>query len=472
MKYIHKFTQFIIKRKIGLLVVILIIFIWSLPIEDWFNVLNTPNQDGKTTYKDSEIRINLDGGFVYNIEENKNGIPKIISIKLFAPNLKAKINMKNEKAIRINIINAPKQPVVDISNQSMPYREYKETRQFDKQLQNNKLPTIDQLQSYKFINSAKGLYFDTILKVGDNELTIKPKNTKTDYSFYIVSDLHSGYQVAYKQMTDLMKSSADFLVFNGDIVDWGNKAEYIIVSGLTDSSYLPIYTNVGNHEDWQNGIKFYQSYFGPLQKSFVYSDSLFVFLDSYSGSIGNKQFSWLNSILKNSQEKYKFVFCHIPALNAHTKEFDNRDYKQPQMRQNLYNPSESLRLLNMLNEYNVNYLFSGHDHVWSSNVFGEVTQTTTGSFGGKMTNSDTVSYLKVDVSPTQAKVTNLYVEGNGDMFNKEHFDKSSQIKLLAKPFFYDKWISVVATIAVIGAYVIIQISSKIIHRHRVKIKSR
>ncbi len=460
---LKKLINILNKRKYILLAIVLIFIVWLLPLEDWFGVVNTPNQNGNTYFKDSEFDVRVSGGFLYRIETSKNELPKTISIKQTAPQMFADINVyKNHKA-RFNIINSTSNPSINISGNDVSYKLHKDNIVFDEKIKDSKIPSISQLQSYDFINSSKGIYFDANLIKGENDLYVEPKVNNDDLKFTVISDFHSGYEVGYKEITNMMLKNYDFIIFNGDIVDYGNKAEFIVIAGLTESSPIPVYTNIGNHEDWLNGEKFYRSYFGPSQTSFNYKNSLFMFLDTQSGLIKQAQFDWLVDGLRKSNAKYKFVITHMPALDASNKQFDDKEYEHPQMRQNVFKESDSQQLIDISNQYNVSAIFAGHDHIYGDYETDSVRQVFTGAIGGKMSSLNSVSYLDVSAN-NKLTINNIEIPNTANSFNKEHFDHAYKLQLFAKPYFYDKWLSILASFIVVGAIIIVSISIRIISK--------
>ena len=425
-----------------ILFIVLLTITWLLPIEENLSLVNSPNQSATTKIYSKNYSLQTSGAFLYRINTKAKDLPGDISIKLDTISAEVDIQTVRGAKTRLTLLGIAPSYRVEVNGIEQKLNVYDVNKQFDSQLGDNTALDYNVVKSDEFLYKAKGYYVDASLRSGQNKITITPGPSTSPLNFSIGSDLHSGYRIGFSGLVQMIRAKPDFIVLNGDIVDYGNKAEYLIASALTEASLVPVITNIGNHENWQSGQKFYSKYFGHFNKSFTYKDALFVFVDNHTGYISNSQFNWLASTLSASKESHKFVFAHMPAIDAHTKVFDSHTYRYPQMKHNLYSQDQSNRLIQILNQYNVDALFSGHDHIFNNFKLGNVTQANSGALGGKIRKADTVTYLNVSTNKEGVRVTNVPVEGKVEATNQEHSSRLQFAKLMAKPFLADKKIRI------------------------------
>lgn len=446
-----------------LLAVGMLIIIWLLPIEEKLNEVNTPNLNAQKYVMSKDYKIAVKDSFLYRINRTNFGVLKAVTVKQTAPISEVNITVKKPTSATLNILNATDYTKIYLNGRLLDTKLYPANIYYGKNL-NNERAILSYIRSSEVLNEPKGAYVTLNLKRGENEIKLLTEKNDQELKFNVASDFHSGYTIGLIGLAEMLQDNPDFIILNGDIVDYGNKAEYILISALTELSPIPIYTNIGNHENWQNGKKFYQNYFGPFNKSFVYKNALFVFLDNHTGRISNKQFEWLDGVLRNAQEKHKFVFAHMPAIDAHSKKFDSTKYKYPEMAHNMYHKAESDRLISVLDNNHVDVLFSGHNHIYNQFRVSTFTQANSGTLGGKTSTVDEVAYLKVKVNDKKVFIDKAELANGVGSFNKEHDNRPLLIKTFAKPFIYDKrnsiMLSLLAAITVSGLFVFSRIKIK------------
>lgn len=179
----------------------------------------------------------------------------------------------------------------------------------------------------------------------------------SDFSFLIITDPH--YVDTSLPFVDSLIAAgyynADFIVLAGDIVQDGRKEAYsAAVSDLSRIS-IPLYTIIGNHDIYFGGYEKYREYFGPTVYSFLIEDNLFIFLDSANGTLGTDQRQWLEDQLKRTDYSKSFLFSHYGILSSGFQKFVEWSLVE-----------EKYELIDLFDQYNVNYFFSGHLHFTES----------------------------------------------------------------------------------------------------------
>lgn len=158
-----------------------------------------------------------------------------------------------------------------------------------------------------------------------------------------------------KNLLEILKTDTKFIIQLGDILEDSSPKEYNYVQNLLKNLKIPIYLVPGNHDlkGDPNGKKFQEFTGRPLYYYFDYENARFIILNNSSGRIGEEQMKWLISILEDTKIKYKFIFMHQPVV---TPSFFFLFHKA--------DPKESKKLMEIFEKYQVNYVFSGHIHMY------------------------------------------------------------------------------------------------------------
>lgn len=439
------------KRQYVVLLITITVIVWLFPLENIFSIVRMPNQNGSKYYSDSNYQIDIRGGFIYRVELLPTGHPAEVIIKQIAPETTVHVNSKEAGSLKLNILNSSYDSQVSLNGQKLSKNFYAEGRQLANAINTGKSIEKEVLYSKDYTAAKKGFWLEADFKAGDNNLLIKPAESDDMLHFIFLSDLHSGYHLSFKEIWKIIETQPDFMIWGGDIVNYGIHPEYVVASSFSEMIPVPIYTTVGNHEDWQDGIKFYQSYYGPLTNSFTYKNCLFVFLDNSSGSIESKQFDWLKLTLAASQAKYKLIIAHMPPIDPATGKFDDNQYRYEEMRQNMFDKDESAQLLDIAREFKVDAILSGHTHQAAEYNYMSVRLITSGALGGLTLKGDTVGYIEVTADDNGIGFKNIPVF-NQMSAKSEFAEKLEYIRLFSGPFLLDKAIRLNVTLVLIIIY--------------------
>jgi predicted phosphodiesterase len=180
-----------------------------------------------------------------------------------------------------------------------------------------------------------------------------------NYKFIVAGDSHVGGTENLKIMlSEVNKPDYSFFVICGDVTT-GHTEDYIILKNTLDSlNQKPFFLVTGNHDLYYKGWESFYELFGS--SSYIVeietnnSTDLFIFLDTGSATLGKAQIEWLESILKNTRENYKkcLVFGHVNFF---------RTFKHKTGATNFL-VEEINYLMNLFYDYDVEIVFSGHDH--------------------------------------------------------------------------------------------------------------
>lgn len=196
-------------------------------------------------------------------------------------------------------------------------------------------------------------------------------STEEDYNLLVAADLHIGDTANYiKFLSNGIKPEITAMVLVGDIVT-GRERDYETFHRLLPPNEIkPSFLLVGNHELYFDGWKHYFRLFGPSVYYFTIKtpskEDLYICLDSGNGTLGKSQLRWLKTLLEKNRHSYDkcVIFTHVNFFrDRHTLST---------------NPliNELLVLMDLFEEYQVNYVIMGHDHVRAVNVIGKTTYLT------------------------------------------------------------------------------------------------
>lgn len=198
-------------------------------------------------------------------------------------------------------------------------------------------------------------------------LTVPSEN----YHLLIAGDSHIGGTVNLdKFIGQSKKTAAAAFIIVGDIVT-GHKQDYdTLKNHLPDFNLMPWFMAVGNHDLYFDGWKSFFPYFGSSSYYFSIqtpgAKDLNIVIDSGSGTLGGKQLAWLKNVLENERSHYRHCFVY-----SHVNFFRNRHTGST-------NPlvDELYVLTELFAQYQVDMIFSGHDHMRSINHLGNTSYIT------------------------------------------------------------------------------------------------
>ncbi len=206
--------------------------------------------------------------------------------------------------------------------------------------------------SSKLLNKAKSYtiiykqslnrkaYWSEFGEIVQKTFTFKPIEKTENLNIYMIADVHSYYDLAYKTGT-FFGNDIDLFVFNGDICEVESRKEYLkacaFVGKLTKGKIPCIYTR-GNHDTRGKLPEYFDQYFPCVNKDFFYTfeianlcgvvldfgedkpDTHDVYRDCNRFSEYRKrEYKWLKKV-KLPSDKIKFAICHVcPVMTTYNK---------------------------------------------------------------------------------------------------------------------------------------------------------
>jgi 3',5'-cyclic-AMP phosphodiesterase len=155
----------------------------------------------------------------------------------------------------------------------------------------------------------------------DNIRKLESLTSKNLFRFVLVGDTQRFYD-ELDDFIDHINSQNDiaFVLFNGDMVDFGLNREYNWIAARLTRLRMPYIVVMGNHDMLANGQLIFREMFGPENFTFEYSGSKFICANTNSreygmdGSVPN--ISWLESELRDTAFRNIFILSHVPPYSV------------------------------------------------------------------------------------------------------------------------------------------------------------
>ncbi len=176
--------------------------------------------------------------------------------------------------------------------------------------------------------------------------------------FAVIGDSGTGDRAQY-EVAKLMESyrqavKFDFVLMLGDNIYGGHSPQDFVKK--FEQPYKPMldagvkfYASLGNHDD-PNDERLYKPFNMGGERYYAFRRGEVAFFALDSNYMDPRQLEWFSQNLKNSQGTWKICFFHHPLYNDgrhHGADVDLRTQLMP-----------------LFQEYGVNVVFSGHEHVY------------------------------------------------------------------------------------------------------------
>lgn len=225
--------------------------------------------------------------------------------------------------------------------------------------------------------------YDTDQILIEEERCIKIVNEyKNDFFFIVMADVHlkerefvlsRSAQPNVEKVKSVINQvnllNPEFVVICGDNLNgYDYDEEYELLKQVYKYFQVPTFIVPGNHDGYvlnvrkqkkfvvQDGLEYYKKYIGDLYYTANYGNFKILAINTfdkppeertmlgYFGGMSEKQFEFVENELKNWTAKDKILFMHH---SIHDKEWKQDDWN---------------RMYNIINNYKVDYVFSGHEH--------------------------------------------------------------------------------------------------------------
>lgn len=179
------------------------------------------------------------------------------------------------------------------------------------------------------------LYLAVLLWIGSIELALSQT-----FRFALVTDTHVGGGTGLEDLNltveDLNQSTnIDFVIFSGDVTEFGSDEELKAAKAVLDRLNLPWYAIPGNHDtNWsESGGNSFRTVFGSETFSFIHKGLLFIGTNSgpnmrmSPGQVPRENLVWLDSVLAaNAKDRIPIIYInHYPQDSSLNNWFDAID---------------------------------------------------------------------------------------------------------------------------------------------------
>lgn len=215
------------------------------------------------------------------------------------------------------------------------------------------------------------------LRFEESRVLPQPPDTTWELplTFIMISDTH-----VYEENTILLddlhtkiEPEDDILLIPGDLTDTGSLKDFQALKGILDTVNLPFYTAIGNHDLFYDGWENYKTVLGPAYYSVGLGPVRLICLDSANATLGAPQLDWLEDELKTKTEP----FCIVMTHNNISLQNEFRIFQ-------ITDPLENYHIMSLFEEYNVDYVFSGHIHAHAVDTINGVTYAVLDSYSGSI----------------------------------------------------------------------------------------
>lgn len=139
------------------------------------------------------------------------------------------------------------------------------------------------------------------------------------FTFAVFGDSHLGsrFGEVLQSAIDQVKSYGDaFVVSVGDITDSGASDQYQNFIDAFSQAGILFRPALGNHDIFFDGWSNFRDKFVTATYSFNADNVHFVILDSANGVLGQKQLTWLDQNLEQTDKPIKIIVTHTPPYTG------------------------------------------------------------------------------------------------------------------------------------------------------------
>ncbi|NIT03633.1 hypothetical protein GTO10_01705 [Candidatus Saccharibacteria bacterium] len=244
-----------------------------------------------------------------------------------------------------------------------------------------------------------------------------PASETAAFSFLAFGDSGTGGDVQ-KALASLMdEEETTFAILTGDVVyPCGTKEGYKTRFGDIYAEFLEsraIYPSPGNHDYQCDSLSSYLSYFKEYGRYYSFEESGALFISLDTNNLDSTQITWIEEELSKATSTIRVVFFHHPPFSSGTVHGSNAQVQD--------------KLVHLFDRYQVDLVFSGHEHNYERLEAGGVVYIVTGgggattySLGAPLGSSKAKlqdnHFVRVDIEGCEA--TLAVVRASGELFDQ------------------------------------------------------
>jgi predicted phosphodiesterase len=176
------------------------------------------------------------------------------------------------------------------------------------------------------------------------------------FAFAVIGDIQREVKKLPLLMTSIKQGLAvSFIIQTGDAVAHTDSGHYrLFLNELAKCGLsVPLFVVPGNHDVKNDHNNLFDTYFGSRKFWFEYGNALFIMVDTARGGWDDEKSDWLRNVLKSRRavNRHAFLFMHNLPLDG-SGQGQLIEYSDMSVRK-------------LIEDYNINYVFSGHWHEYS-----------------------------------------------------------------------------------------------------------
>ncbi len=209
-----------------------------------------------------------------------------------------------------------------------------------------------------------------------------PKSADGSFRYVVMGDSRSQWELWSNivKHIDGLEPKPDFVINSGDIVPTGYAREYheYYIPALLQTN-IPYFVAIGNHDDSSDSMaREYRYLFGrkALNYYFDYGKARYVFIDNVTEVQPYEEtLRWLDETLADTPKGYrKYVAVHKPPSTIEKWAY------------HAWDDAESKVFTNLMTKYQVDEVYLGHIHAYSTAHYNGVNYTLSGGGGAGLHN--------------------------------------------------------------------------------------
>lgn len=229
--------------------------------------------------------------------------------------------------------------------------------------------TLDLLGMFSPNGEVVDVRYDQSMAYNATQGEIHLNMGSDDYMMYVCTDSHitrkSHKNLDYFIDTYNAETAPKIAVHLGDLID--AQKNFPCADSVLSLANDHLFITPGNHDVYFKQWPIYRSYFNTSIYWFDTNNGskkldLFICLDTADGTLGTKQMKWLRELLEQkSKEGYRRIIVYT---HTHFWKLDDS-----QGHTSNFSLEETYELAALLAQYNVAYVWSGHQHARQSVLF-------------------------------------------------------------------------------------------------------
>lgn len=229
--------------------------------------------------------------------------------------------------------------------------------------------TLDLLGMFSPNGEVVDVRYDQSMAYNATQGEIHLNMGSDDYMMYVCTDSHitrkSHKNLDYFIDTYNAETAPKIAVHLGDLID--AQKNFPCADSVLSLANDHLFITPGNHDIYFKQWPIYRSYFNTSIYWFDTNNGskkldLFICLDTADGTLGTKQMKWLRELLEQkSKEGYRRIIVYT---HTHFWKLDDS-----QGHTSNFALEETYELAALLAQYNVAYVWSGHQHARQSVLF-------------------------------------------------------------------------------------------------------